>query len=103
MTDAFRTSDKQLYHCASCNRDYDFETQGAVCPHQLRTEGGIDKMEPWPEPAPSPVVTVPRALLQEVVDTLSHAQVFIRTRERMHPTGQTLYQTILDRVRSMLT
>jgi hypothetical protein len=38
----------QLYHCANCNRDYDFATQGAVCPHQLRTEGGRDRLESWP-------------------------------------------------------
>ena len=98
-----KSSETVLYHCASCNRDYDFDTQGAVCPHKPRSEGGVDKLEPWPEPAPSPVVTVPRELLQEVVDTLAHVQVFIRTRERMHPTGQTLYQEILDRVRRLLT
>lgn len=42
------TSKEQVYHCASCNKDYDFATQGAICPHQLRSEGGKDRLEPWP-------------------------------------------------------
>ena len=42
------------YHCANCNKDYDFATQGAICPHQLRSEGGKDQLGPWPKRSAEP-------------------------------------------------
>lgn len=33
--------------CLNCNRDYDQETQGAICPHDV---GGPNSLPPWPKP-----------------------------------------------------
>ena len=33
--------------CLNCNRDYDQETQGAICPHDV---GGPNSSPPWPKP-----------------------------------------------------
>lgn len=32
--------------CLNCNRDYEEETQGAICPHDV---GGPNKFPPWPK------------------------------------------------------
>lgn len=32
--------------CLNCNRDYDQETQGAICPHDV---GGPNSLPPWPK------------------------------------------------------
>jgi hypothetical protein len=34
-----------IRQCPNCHREYDYHTQGAVCPHRLRTDGGIDTMQ----------------------------------------------------------
>lgn len=39
-----------------------------------------------------------RALLEECAVELRHAQVFIETREKMHPTGRELYKELRQRV-----
>lgn len=36
------------------------------------------------------------AFMREIISTLRHAEVFIRTREKMHPTGQQLYRELLN-------
>jgi hypothetical protein len=33
--------------CLNCNRDYEQETQGALCPHEV---GGPNSFPPWPKP-----------------------------------------------------
>lgn len=40
------------------------------------------------------------ALMREIIVTLRHAEVFIRTKEKMHPTGQKLYRELLDKLDS---
>lgn len=35
-----------MYHCLNCGRDYDYPTQGALCPH---TVGGPNEGKPWPK------------------------------------------------------
>lgn len=47
-------SNAQPYHCLNCTSDYDFATQGAICPHKLRSEGGKDRLEAWPARATEP-------------------------------------------------
>jgi hypothetical protein len=49
------------------------------------------------------LVPVRTTLLEEVRDTLSHAHLFIRTREQMHPTGQLLYEQLQDRISELLS
>lgn len=39
-----------------------------------------------------------RRLLKEVHTTMNHAEVFIATREKMHPTGQELYRELLEAI-----
>lgn len=39
-------------------------------------------------------------LMKEVISTLRHAEVFIRSREKMHPTGQKLYRELLEKLES---
>jgi Zn finger protein HypA/HybF involved in hydrogenase expression len=34
--------------CLNCNRDYDQETQGYICPHESG-ERRVDKLPPWPK------------------------------------------------------
>ena len=38
-------------------------------------------------------------LLEEVIITMSHAEIFIRSREKMHPTGRELYDDLLERIK----
>ena len=35
-----------VYHCLNCNRDYDHETQGAICPHESGASRR-DSLPPW--------------------------------------------------------
>lgn len=37
-----------LTGCLNCGRDYDSETQGAICPHESG-ERRRDQLDPWPE------------------------------------------------------
>ena len=34
--------------CLNCNRDYDTDTQGAICPHESG-DRRRDSLEPWPD------------------------------------------------------
>lgn len=43
-----------------------------------------------------------RHLLSEVITTMEHAQTFIRTREKMHPTGIDLYCDLINRIHAVL-
>lgn len=43
-----------------------------------------------------------REILLECLVTLRHASVFVRTRERMHPTGLELYDQLIKDVESAL-
>lgn len=43
-----------------------------------------------------------RHLLSEVITTMDHAQTFIRTREKMHPTGIDLYCDLIARINETL-
>lgn len=43
-----------------------------------------------------------RHLLSEVITTMEHAQTFIRTREKMHPTGIDLYCDLINRIQAVL-
>jgi len=93
-----------MYHCANCNQDYDFATQGAICPHLPRSEGGKDRLEPWPKRAPETAPAHERAmhLLRHAALELNHASVFIRTRQKMHPDGVKLYDELLGEIAAFL-
>lgn len=86
-----------IYHCANCNKDYDFETQGAICPHEARSDGGIDSLAPWPKREEKPEVRAMHLLRQAALE-LNHSKVFIRSREKMHPDGVRLYDELLDEI-----
>ena len=43
-----------INHCLNCNRDYDHETQGAICPHESGASRR-DSLPPWPKRETSPV------------------------------------------------
>ena len=43
-----------------------------------------------------------REILLECLVTLRHASVFVRTRERMHPTGLELYDQLVSDVENAL-
>jgi hypothetical protein len=61
--------------CLNCNRDYDQETQGAICPHEV---GGPNRLPPWPK--------LPKKLTLE--GHLEHVQQFL----------QEMYATMIDSV-----
>jgi hypothetical protein len=44
-----------------------------------------------------------RLLINEAITTMSHAEIFIESREKMHPTGVKLWGDLLDRMRTALT
>lgn len=43
-----------------------------------------------------------REILLECLVTLRHANVFVRTRERMHPTGLELYDQLIKDIENAL-
>ena len=42
-------------------------------------------------------------LIEEVYHTMKHAQIFIRSREKMHPTGIKLYDELLKKIEDIVT
>lgn len=47
-------------------------------------------------------LTTQRALLRDALTTLNHARVFITTREKMHPTGISLYDELVRQIEQAL-
>lgn len=47
-------------------------------------------------------LTTQRALLHEALITLTHARIFISTREKMHPTGISLYDELIEKIEQTL-
>lgn len=47
--------------------------------------------------------TTQRALLHEALVTLNHARVFISSREKMHPTGISLYDELIEKIERALS
>ena len=43
-----------------------------------------------------------RALLREALITLTHARIFISTREKMHPVGVGLYDDLVEQIEAAL-
>jgi hypothetical protein len=39
-------NDEMITKCLNCNQDYDQETHGAICPHEV---GGPNRLPPWPK------------------------------------------------------
>ena len=37
----------QINKCLNCGKDYDFDTQGAICPHESG-DRRLDSLNPWP-------------------------------------------------------
>jgi len=51
----------------------------------------------------SDITTINRKFLKEILSTLEHAQVFISTKEKMHPDGRKLYQDNIDRLKKVIS
>lgn len=43
-----------------------------------------------------------RFLIGEAITSMSHAEIFLETREKMHPTGVQLWGELIDRMRQVL-
>lgn len=67
--------------CLNCNRDYEQETQGAICPHEV---GGPNISLPWPKRTPLCSQIDPIDLKKHTI----HVQEFL----------QEMYATMIDPV-----
>lgn len=69
---------------------------------QAAEELGYERGLSAAPPIAAGMVSVPIDTLQTVAITMRHAEVFIQSREKMHPTGQTLYRGVLESIEAML-
>ena len=61
----------------------------------------MDAMTPKPEPD-AMEMTTDQELLQQALTDLSHARIFVTTREKMHPAGIELYDECIDALRARI-
>ena len=46
-------------------------------------------------------ITIPKTVFDNILNTLKHAEVFIRTREKMHPDGVYLYNDLISSLKKV--
>ena len=46
-------------------------------------------------------LTIPKSVLFNIIITMNHASIFITSREKMHPTGISLYDELLSNLEEL--